>query len=577
MSRLRPFQQAIKDKVLAHWAAGKKNVLVKSPTGSGKTVVLADIVRTADCASAVIAHRSELVSQISLALAKEGVRHRIIGPDSLRRACAAIHVASLGRSFYEATARVGVCGVDTLINRDVARDPWFFQVGLWVQDEAHHVLKENKWGAAAQMFPNARGLGVTATPARADGKGLGLHASGLFEEMVEGPEMRQLIDEGFLTDYRVFCPPSDVDYSNVTVTASGDYSAPKLRAAVHASNRIVGDVVGHYLKLARGKLGVTFAVDVESATEIAEAFRAAGTPAEVVSAKTPDLLRVQILKRFANRELLQLVNVDLFGEGFDLPAIEVVSMVRKTESWPLFVQQFGRALRLMVAPEHLMQWGGYSVERRLQLIAESGKPHALIIDHVGNVLRHGLPDAPRVDTLDDRKGGARSTTPQEVPVRVCLNPNGMGPGIPCIFTYERFRKACPMCGFVPVPATRNAPEAVDGDLLELDAETLAMLRGQVLDLHAAPRIPQHLNVIAQAGARKQHLAKVAAQHGLRERIALWAGWQKHQGYTDSESYRRFFHAFGMDVLSAQALGRADAEALDAKISATLNRHGVIAA
>lgn len=576
MSSLRPFQETIKASVFQHWQEGRRNVLVKSPTGSGKTVILADIVRTVDRASAVIAHRSELVSQISLALAREDVRHRIVGPDSLRRNCVSLHMDKLGRSMYDAGARVGVCGVDTLVNRDVSQDAWFRQVGLWVQDEAHHVLKGNKWGAAAEMFPNALGLGVTATPARADGKGLGAHADGLFDGMVQGPELRELIDAGYLTDYRIFAPPSDVDYSEVTVTASGDLSPVKLRAAVHASDKIVGDVVAHYLKIAKGKLGVTFAVDVESAKEIAQAFRDAGVPAEIVSAKTPDLLRAQILRRFERREVLQLVNVDLFGEGFDLPAIEVVSMVRKTESWPLFVQQFGRALRLMVEPSLLAKWGDFTNERRLAFIAASDKPVALIIDHVGNVIRHGLPDAPRLDTLDRRE--RRSSGPSDaIPTRVCTNTNAHGvEGLVCATTYERFHKSCPFCGFYPEPPARNAPEFVDGDLYELDAETLAAMRGKVAAIEGAPRIPQHLDALAAAGVRKQHALRLNAQQDLRELIALWAGWQLAQGFDDSQSYRRFFHAFGIDVLSAQALGRPDAEALTLRLRTVLDQHGVIA-
>lgn len=574
MSSLRPFQETIKASVFQHWQEGRRNVLVKSPTGSGKTVILADIVRTVDRASAVIAHRSELVSQISLALARENVRHRIVGPDSLRRNCVSLHMDKLGRSMYDAGARVGVCGVDTLVNRDVSQDAWFRQVGLWVQDEAHHVLKGNKWGAAAEMFPNALGLGVTATPARADGKGLGAHADGLFDGMVQGPELRELIDAGYLTDYRIFAPPSDVDYSEVTVTASGDLSPVKLRAAVHASDKIVGDVVAHYLKIAKGKLGVTFAVDVESAKEITQAFRDAGVPAEIVSAKTPDLLRAQILRRFERREVLQLVNVDLFGEGFDLPAIEVVSMVRKTESWPLFVQQFGRALRLMVEPSLLAKWGDFTNEQRLAFIAASDKPVALIIDHVGNVIRHGLPDAPRLDTLDRRE--RRSSGPSDaIPTRVCTNTNAHGvEGLVCAATYERFHKSCPFCGFSPEPPARNAPEFVDGDLYELDAETLAAMRGKVAAIEGAPRIPQHLDALAAAGVRKQHALRLNAQQDLRELIALWAGWQLAQGFDDSQSYRRFFHAFGIDVLSAQALGRPDAEALTLRLRTVLDQHGV---
>lgn len=576
MSRLRPFQTTIKHAVFQHWQEGRRNVLVKSPTGSGKTVILSDIVRTVDRAAAVIAHRSELVSQISLSLAREGVRHRIVGPDTLRRNCVSLHMDRLGRSFFDAGSRVGVCGVDTLVNRDVSQDSWFRQVGLWVQDEAHHVLKENKWGAAAAMFPNAYGLGVTATPARADGKGLGAHADGLFDGLVYGPEMRDLIDAGYLTDYRVFAPPSDVDYSTVTVTASGDYSPAKLRAAVHASDKIVGDVVAHYLKIARGKLGVTFAVDVESAKEIAGAFNAAGVPAEIVSAKTPDLLRAQILRRFEQRQVLQLVNVDLFGEGFDLPAIEVVSMVRKTESWPLFVQQFGRALRLMITPEQAATWDQYTDEQRRAMIAASGKPFALIIDHVGNVIRHGLPDAPRADTLDRRASRAASQS-DTIPTRVCVNTNVGGEGLVCAKTYERFHKCCPFCGFYPEPPARTAPEFVDGDLYELDAATLAAMRGKVLDLQIAPTVPQHLDAIAQAAVRKRHLERSTAQHYLRELMALWAGWQRALGRDDSQAFRIFYHAFGVDVLTAQALGRPDAEALTLRIKAQLDQHGVTAA
>ena len=576
MSRLRPFQQNAKAAIFQHWQEGHKNVLLKSPTGSGKTVIFADIVRTVDRAAAVIAHRSELVSQTSLALAREGVRHRIVGQKPLCDRCTTLHMEQFGRNWVESGARVGVCSVDTLKNKDISQDSWYRQVGLWVQDEAHHLLKDNKWGQSIEMFPNAYGLGVTATPARADGKGLGTHSDGLFDSLVQGPEMRDLIDSGYLTEYRIFAPPSDVDYSEVKVTASGDLSPAKLRAAVHASDKIVGDVVTHYLRIAKGKLGVTFAVDVESAKEIAQAFREAGVPAEVVTAKTPDVLRAHVLRRFKNREILQLVNCDLFGEGFDLPAIEVVSFVRKTESWPLFVQQFGRALRLMVSDELNAIWGTLTDEQRLAHIAASGKPVALIIDHVGNVIRHGLPDAPRIDSLDRRS--ARNSGPSDaIPLRACPNPNADGMGTPCASIYERFHKCCPYCGFYPEPAARSAPEYVDGDLYELDAETLAAMRGKVAQIDGAPRIPQHLDPIASRAVMNAHHARATAQGVLRQSIALWAGWQKHQGYDDSQSYRRFYHTFGIDVLSAQALGRPDAEALTLRIQTILDQHGVIEA
>lgn len=580
MSRLRPFQGAIKQGVFTFWGEGKRNVLVESATGSGKTVIVADTVRTVDRASAVIAHRSELVSQISVALAKEGVRHRIIGSDSVRKNCVSLHMEKLNRSFFDAGARVGVCGVDTLVNRDISQDSWFRQVGLWVQDEAHHVLRENKWGEAATMFPNAYGLGVTATPSRADGKGLGSHADGLFDALVRGPNMRELIEAGYLTDYKIFAPPSDVDYSEVTVTASGDYSPAKLRAAVHASDKIVGDVVKHYKricmeKLGRLGLGVTFAVDVEAAKEIAAAFNAAGVPAEIVSAKTPDLLRVNILRRFERREILQLVNVDLFGEGFDLPAIEIVSMVRKTESWALFVQQFGRSLRLMITDEQAKVWGEYSDAQRLAIIAASPKPFALIVDHVSNVVRHGLPDAPRVYSLDRR--GVRATgVTDAIPTRICTNINVGGAGLVCAKTYERFYRCCPFCGFYPEPPERSAPQFVDGDLCELDEATLQALRGRAIDIEAQPLVPQHLDPIAQAGARKAQMHRATAQFYLREVVSLWAGWARALGHDDSKAYRIFFHTFGCDTLTALSLGETKAQDLTRRIKQQLDHYGVTA-
>ncbi|MEX5385604.1 helicase-related protein, partial [Cronobacter muytjensii] len=154
-------------------------------------------------------------------------------------------------------------------------------------------------------------------------KGLGAHADGVFDTMVEGPSMRELIELGYLTDYDIYAPESD--YHRPTVVGnSGDYTRDGMRAAAKQS-KIVGDVVASYLKFASGKLGVTFVPDLETAAEMAAQFNAAGIPAEVVSSESTDEERISALRRFENRQLLQLVNVDLFGEGFDLPAIEVLS------------------------------------------------------------------------------------------------------------------------------------------------------------------------------------------------------------------------------------------------------------
>lgn len=567
MSRLRGFQSTLQGKVFAAWNNKHRNVLAVMPTGAGKTVLGADTIRATGWSWLAKAHRHELVSQISMALAVERIPHRIIGPDSIRRDCCSLQLAEFGQHWVDANARTAVAGVDTLVRKDMSNDSWARSLRGWWGDEAHHYQKGNKWGDCADMFPWALGLGVTATPNRADGRGLSRDSDGVFDAMEEGPNLRWLIDNGYLTDYRVFAPPSDVVYDDVPVGASGDYVQAKLRAAVHASDKFVGDVVKHYLRIAPGKLGVTFAVDVESAQEIAREFKAQGVPAEVVSAKTPALRRQQILRDFRARKILQLVNVDLFGEGFDLPAIEVVSFARKTESLALFIQQFGRALRLMLDSAYLANWDAYTVEQRLAIIAASGKTKAIIIDHVGNVIRHGLPDAPRV--WDMMRRSARSSTLSDaIPLRTCSNPRRSDTGLPCVNVYERFRKCCPVCQWVPEVVDRSAPEFVDGDLFELSPETLALLRKKVDDMAAAPSlaVPPYIRANMQE--------RLIQSMRIRTVIETYGGYMRHLGHDDREAQRRFFHQFGVDVLTAQTLSRPDSEALQQRIEAVLARANV---
>lgn len=539
---LRDYQEMLYAGITSAWyEQNARNVVAVMPTGAGKTKVVAHTVANYPAHAAVIAHRGEIVVQLSVALAREGVRHRVIGPQSLARSCTAAHMREFNRSYEDSSAPVAVASVDTLVRMD-PKTPWFQQVGLWVQDECHHVLSDNKWGAAAKLFPHARGLGVTATPCRADGKGLGRHADGIMDAMVVGPSMRELINRDFLADYRIFAPPSDLDLSNVALSAGGDYSPPQLRAARHKSH-ITGDVVAHYLRLTPGKMGVTFDVDIESATETAAAFRAAGVPAEVISSKTNDDARRSMMQRLRTRELLQLVNVDLLGEGVDVPALEVVSMARPTQSYALFAQQFGRPLRPF-----------------------EGKT-GVIIDHVGNVMRHGLPDAPRVWTLDRRERRSRSAPTDVIPVRNCLNDSCMG-------VYERVLSACPYCGHSPPMPDRSSPERVDGDLFELDPDVLARMRGEARRIMDTPRFPSGATDAVVGKIRRDHLERLEAQSALCETVALWAGWQTHLGRGDAESYRRFFFRYGIDVLSAQALNRGDAEALTSRLLQELQHHGV---
>ncbi len=525
--QLRPYQLESKQDIYDTWDDGARNVLSMLPTGGGKTVIFSDIIREHVGASCVIAHRQELVTQISLALACDGVRHRIIGPKAVVRLAVSIHMEELGTSYYDPSAPVAVAGVDTLVRRHDELSSWLNSVTLWVQDECHHVLRDNKWGKAAAMFPNAKGLGVTATPGRADGKGLGRHADGLFDVLIDGPTMRALINMNYLTDYRVFAPPSDFDRNAVPISlATGDFNPNKSKIAIRKSH-VIGDVVKHYQRIAPGKLGITFATDVETATDIAAQFNASGIPAEVVSAKTKNSQRVAIIRRFRKRELLQLVNVDIFSEGFDLPAIEVVSMARPTQSFACYAQQFGRALRLL-----------------------EGKTEAIIIDHVGNVLHHGLPDAQRTWSLDRRDRRSKLKPDDSIPVRACPN---------CTAVYERTHSACPFCGHKAKPSARSGPDFVDGDLTELDPATLAVMRGDIdrVDMHPEAYreelINKHTPKIGQLAHVKRHVERQHVQEALRASIAWYAGWHRAHGQIDSEIYKRFYFAFGIDVMSAQVL------------------------
>lgn len=415
----------------------------------------------------------------------------------------------------------------------------------------HHLLRDNKWGACIELLPpSALVLGVTATPTRADGKGLGRHHDGLIDTMHVGPSPRELINRGLIAEYRIVAPPNDIDLSTVSLSAGGDFSPEKLRAAVHKASRLVGDVVGEYLKRCAGLRGMTFCVDVDSATEIAAAYRQRGVSAEVVTANTPSTLRAAIMRKYEAGDLHQLVNVDLFGEGVNIKCMEVVSLARPTASYGLFVQQFFRP--------HTKT---------------DVKRYGWVLDHVGNVARHGLPDTPREWTLDRRIRASKGTPSDAIPTRTCLNE--VTPGEVCANVYERVHACCPECGHVPVPVGRNGPEQVDGDLTELAPEVLARMRGEIDKIMGAPIIPGGMPGDAQYNLARSWNERLKAQEKLRRAIELWGGWQQFKGRDTSEAMKRFYFRFGIDTGTACTLGRPEAEALLDRVQADLDRHGIV--
>ena len=543
---IRPYQTEITNRIYDAWSAGHKNVMPVLFTGGGKTHVCTGIMADEPGHTCAIAHRQELVGQWSLALNKRGVKHFVIAPPDTVKWLVGQHIREHGVSHYQTGARCAVAGVGTLTSK--TRRPqmaeWGRRVSLWVIDEGHHCLRKNCWGRAAELFPNAYGLMPTATPERTDGQGLGRHADGIADVMVFGPSGRDLIEQGYLTDYRIFSASVGIDRSALPVSSTtGEFNQIRMIAAVHENKKIVGGIVENYLKYAGGKLGITFVTDVETAATVAQAYTAAGVPAEAVSANTPDRIRAEINRRLQRGDLKNVVNVDIYGEGYDCPAIEVVSMARPTESYGLHVQQFGRGLRPL-----------------------AGKTHAVIIDHVGNVMRHGLPDAPREWSLDSREKRSNGRNHEAIPMRVCTGCSGI---------YEAFHPVCPYCGVERLIVNRSRAEFVDGDLFELDPSVLAEMRGEIARIDQDPdRVRQLMQrggapAIAAMGAAKQHRLRQEAQTTLREAIALWAGIQRHAGQADAESYKRFYWRFGVDVMSAQALGRPEAEKLTGEINKTI--------
>lgn len=523
---LRPDQQKLEEEIFQAWNEKYRYVLAVAPTGFGKTVVISDIYSGLNYPSCAIAHRQELVSQLSCALAANGIYHSIIASQSVIRFCIQRHIEEYGQNFHHPSAPSAVSSVQTIIRRADKLKNWLPKVQLWTIDEAHHVIPDNSWGKAVGMFPNAYGLGMTATPRRCDRKPL----SRSFHRMVVGPTVRELIDMGNLADYRLIAPTNSIKTEDVKIsTSTKEFNPDALRKAAHKST-ITGDIVDSYLKFAAGMRGITFTVDVEQAIETAARYNAAGVPAEAISAKTPDIVRQNAIRKFRNNELKQLVNVDLFGEGFDVPAVEVVSKGRPTMSEGLDSQQSGRCLR--TAP---------------------GKTHGLIIDHVANWKRHGLPDSPKFWSLEDT-GTKRGQTDRSIPVKVCLE---------CFAVFYAFEKNCPDCGWEPVPASKSRPEHVDGDLIEFSPELLAELRGDIdRVLSGQPAVPLGATPIIAKSLHNKWADRQNALIELRDCINLWAGIQtKVYDRSESQSYRLFYHRFGVDVLSAQAMKRPDMEKL----------------
>lgn len=417
---LRPYQIDLVNRARANFVRGLKSQILALPTGGGKTMLTASMIKSslAKGKSALfIVHRRELVEQSANAFESLGIPFGIIAagePENYDR-------------------KVQIASIQTLSRR---LSKLRYEPDLIVFDECHHTAANN-WAELFKHFSASFKIGLTATPCRLDGKGL----AAFYQNIVQGPSMSQLISQGFLCDYKLFAP-SQIDTSGVR-TSMGDYIRSEL-AAVVDTPKITGDVINEYKRHASGKRAAVFCINVEHSKHVAEQFQLAGIPAEHIDGSSDREYRSAAIQRFRSGETLVLTNVEIFSEGFDLPAIECAILLRPTKSLSLYLQQVGRALR--PAP---------------------GKPHAIIIDHVRNVMMHGLPDDDREWSLDGVKSKIKKN---ELSVKIC----------PACFAALRITaKSCDQCGHT-IPTKANGIDlqslGTNDELKEVDKTTLKRKR-----------------------------------------------------------------------------------------------------
>jgi DNA repair protein RadD len=392
-----------------------KSVLVRIPTGGGKTVLATAMMQAAadrGNKSMFVVPRRELLRQTSETLKKYDIPHGFVAAGHAGNPFSDVTIATSGtlvrrleqtqipKLVFIDETQVGAAQLDRIIS-------FYKERGCWI-------------------------IGLSATPVRLDGRGL----SCWYDEMVGGPDVADLISRGALSQFRLFAP-SQPDLSGIKTTA-GDYAKGELADYMEQDTVLVGNAVKHYIEHANGRLNVAYCTSIKHAEIVAEMFRDRGVPAAAIHGKMGDAERAVLIKAFARRELKVLTNCDLLTFGFDLSSaaqmdvtIESMSDLRPTKSLSLQMQKWGRVLRKKDFP-------------------------ALIFDHGGNVDRHGLPDADREWTLEGQDKQSREDAEKTEPARQCTS---------CYFVH-RPAPVCPNCGHV-YPIQSREVEQVDGELSEV--------------------------------------------------------------------------------------------------------------
>jgi superfamily II DNA or RNA helicase len=444
MLQLRDYQEKFVQDIRQAFADGNRAVLGVLPTGGGKTVVFSYIASQMAMQTKrahILVHRIELLKQTYKAMYSTGVRTGLVNP--------AYHA--------DTNADVQVASVQTLVKRTgIYRAP-----DLIVVDEAHHAIA-GTWKKILDAYPNSYVLGVTATPCRGDGVGLGREVGGLFDTMVEGPQTPDLIERGFLVKPRTFRPPTNLDLSGIRTLKSGDYDTIQLGERVDKP-AITGDAVEHYTKLCAGKPAVVFCVTVAHAHHVAEQFRQAGYRAYAVDGNLDDYTRASILTGLGNGNVQVVTSCDIISEGTDIPAIECAILLRPTQSLGLYLQQVGRALR-----------------------TADGKTSAIVLDHVGNSITHGFAEDKREWSLTGEVKRKKEKSENAVPAPMqCTK---------CYAVYKRELSRCPECGNEEEKPKPKQLEYRPGELIEAsrdpEAEAQAEMVRDIKKMKALQKVAQ---------------------------------------------------------------------------------------
>jgi superfamily II DNA or RNA helicase len=417
---LRPYQVHDVAAIRSAYAAGQRAPLYVAPTGSGKTVLFSHVTQGAVAKGnriMVLTHRQELVGQISRTFTEIGVDHGYVVSDRPMNQAPLAQIAS----------------VQTLVRRLGKIIP----PDLIIIDEAHH-SNAGSWKAVTSHFKDSKLLGVTATPERLDGKGL----SEIFSTLIRGPEVSDLIEQGYLSKPVYFCPPGGADMNGVHAVA-GDFNKHEANDVVDKP-KIVGCAVDHYRKICPGVPAIAFCISVKHAQHVAEAFSAAGYLSDCIDGTLSDADRRDRVQALATGRLNVLTSCEIVSEGFDLPVAGAAILLRPTQSLALHLQQIGRVLR--PAP---------------------GKTRAVILDHVGNLMRHGFAEEQRDWSLEGYTKKRRAKEEPVAPLSQCPTCYAIHPPAP----------VCPNCQHVYEVKSRKI-EQVNGELVEVTQATLLRKRAQ---------------------------------------------------------------------------------------------------